>query len=70
MLRGGFRWLQGAESYEELRRRMIDETNAFLTECVRNPELGVRIPVVPSGQSSFPRSFADAFWEAQFDEQG
>lgn len=56
------------ESYEELRARMLDETAAFLTVCLRHPELAVRIPVIPAGKGRFPPSFSAAFWEPIFSE--
>ncbi len=51
------------ETWEELRARVIAETSAFLTECLRHPELAVRIPIVPAEQGRFPRSLTTAFWE-------
>ena len=51
------------ESYEQLRVRMITETSAFLSECLRHPELAVRIPMIPADSSRFPPSFAMSFWD-------
>ncbi|NOX58664.1 MAG: hypothetical protein GXP29_07375 [Planctomycetes bacterium] len=42
--------------------RAIRETNAFLTECVRNPDRFRRIPVVRVGFGSFPPGLAGEFW--------
>ena len=51
------------DEYEQLRRRMIAETSAFITLCLRHPELAVRIPVIPAGKGSFPPSLARSFWQ-------
>lgn len=50
------------ESLEQQRARMIAETSAFLTECLRHPEYAVRIPIVRAGAATFPPSLAAAFW--------
>lgn len=51
------------ESWEEQRARLIHETSAYLTECLRHPELAVRIPIIPAGSGRFPPSLTTAFWE-------
>jgi len=51
------------ESYEELRARMIAETSAYLTECLKHPELAVHIPMIPADSSRFPPSFTMSFWD-------
>lgn len=51
------------ETFEEMRQRVIAETSAFLTECLRHPELSVRIPIIPVGHGQFPPSLTYAFWE-------
>jgi len=51
-------------SYDELRQDMIAETSAYVTECLRHPELAVRIPIVICGQGSFPPSLALSFWSS------
>jgi hypothetical protein len=51
------------ESWEQTRARLVAETSVYLTECLRHPELVVRIPVVQAGTARFPRSFAQVFWE-------
>jgi len=57
-------WLRiRRESYEEMRARMIAETSAFLTECLRHPELTVRIPIIPANGERFPPSLTQAFWD-------
>lgn len=50
------------ESWEEMQQRMIEETSAYLTECLEHPELAPRIPVVESSKARFPRSLTPAFW--------
>jgi hypothetical protein len=58
------RWrIRRRESWEEMRTRLIAETSAYLTECMRHPELAVRIPMVPAGDAEFPPSLTFAFWD-------
>lgn len=52
------------ESMEEIRQRILAETSAYITECLRHPEYAVNIPVIPAGTGSFPPSFAAAFWDS------
>lgn len=47
---------------DERHRRILSETSQWLTECMRHPELAVRIPTVPAGSARFPRSLCVAFW--------
>lgn len=56
------------DPYEELRRAMLAETSAFITEHLRHPELAVHIPTIPAESGRFPRSFARAFWDPILDE--
>lgn len=51
------------ESYEQLRARLVSETSAYLTECLRHPEYAVRIPVIRAGAGRFPPSLTLSFWE-------
>ena len=51
------------ETFEEMQTRLIAETSIFITECLRHPELVVRIPIVPAGQAEFPPSLTYAFWD-------
>ncbi len=51
------------ESWEETRARLIAETNAWLSEALRHPELAVRIPMVPADSARFPPSLTRAFWD-------
>ena len=51
------------ETFEEMQARLIEETSLYITECLRHPELGVHIPVVPAGWGEFPPSLTRAFWE-------
>ena len=50
------------ETYEQMRERLIAETSAYLTECLRHPEYAVRIPTIQTGKGRFPPSFASSFW--------
>lgn len=56
------RWREEHETLEEMRARLIAETSAWLTECLRHPEYAVRIPMVQAGIASFPHSMTAAFW--------
>ncbi|MBN2448424.1 MAG: hypothetical protein JXO22_16980 [Phycisphaerae bacterium] len=51
------------ESWEEMQRRLVEETSSYVSECLRHPELAVRIPVVQAGRGEFPRSLTPAFWD-------
>lgn len=51
------------ELLEEARARMVAETSAYLTECIRHPELASRIPMIPADSARFPPSFAMSFWD-------
>lgn len=55
------------ESYEQMRARLVAETSAWITECLRHPELATRIPVIRSGKGRFPPSLCEAFWERVLD---
>jgi len=52
------------ETLEEIRQRVLAETSAYITECLRHPEFAVNIPVIPAGTGSFPPSFSNAFWDS------
>ena len=50
------------ETYEEMRARLIAETSNYLTECLRHPELAVRIYTIQAGHGRFPPSLGVALW--------
>jgi len=50
------------ETYEEMRRRMIAETELALLYGLRFPERTDRIPTLISGTASFNRSVTVRFW--------
>lgn len=50
------------ETLEQARTRMIAETSAYITECLRRPELAPRIPCIRAGSGRFPQSLTRAFW--------
>lgn len=56
------------ESRRQMQARIVAETSAYITECLRHPELAVRIPVVPAARAQFPRSLTFAFWEPILNE--
>ena len=51
------------ESHEQMRARIIAETSAYVTECLKHPELAVHIPMIPAGSDRFPPSFSMSFWD-------
>ncbi|MFQ5805287.1 MAG: hypothetical protein ACE5I3_02425 [Phycisphaerae bacterium] len=51
------------ESHEQMRARLVAETSAYLTECLKHPELAVRIPMIPADSDRFPPSFSMSFWD-------
>jgi hypothetical protein len=55
--------MRRAETLEEMRKRIVAETSAYLTECLRHPELAVHIPMVPADSGRFPPSFSMSFWD-------
>lgn len=50
------------ESYEQMRKRMIAETELALLYGVRFPERLTRIPTLIAGTGSFQRSATVRFW--------
>ena len=53
---------QSQDFYRETRKRMIRETEAYLTDSLRHPERAMRIPSIRVGHGVFTRQFAGAFW--------
>ncbi len=53
---------QSQDFYREVRRRMIRETEEYLTDSLRHLERAVRIPSIKVGHGVFTRQFAGAFW--------
>lgn len=56
------RQAQQEDLWVGLRRRMLAETNAFLSLGMRRPELAISIPIIPADRARFTRTFAEAFW--------
>ncbi len=50
--------------WRTVRLRIIRETGDYITECLRNPEMSVRIPAVPADEARWTREFADSFWKS------
>lgn len=68
-MRSRFAMWKHSETLDEMRKRILEETSAYITECLRHPELVVRIPIIRSGAGDFPPSLARAFWNrVLFDE--
>lgn len=51
------------ESYEQMRQRLIRETQGFLALGMSHPEAFPHIPTVEVGKACFTRSYADAYWK-------
>ena len=49
--------------WKQIRRRIIAETNSFLSVALERPELGVSIPIIPVGKGHFSRAFSETFWD-------
>jgi len=47
-----------------VRNRVIVETSDYINECLRNPDLAVRIPAKPAEKAYWPREFAERFWSS------
>lgn len=57
-----FRFGRGADSYQQLRRRMIRETElSLLAGLVAGPRMP-RIPTIECGRGTFPPDLAEKFW--------
>ncbi len=50
--------------YDELRRRIMRETEAALLIGLRFPHTFHRIPTVEVGTAEFSREFASEYWES------
>ena len=50
------------ESWQEYRRRMLEETSRFIEWGLRHPEEVIEIPAKPVEQGGFPREVAQWFW--------
>ncbi len=55
-------WRKRTESYEEMRRRMIQETEVALLYGLRFPDRMTRIPTIEVGRGEFHPAFAAQFW--------
>jgi len=49
-------------AWEQIRGRMLRETEVFLEEALADPQRQVVIPVVRVGEAEFVRGYADMFW--------
>ncbi len=50
--------------WRTIRARIINETGDYITECLRNPDLAVRIPAVPAEKATWTPEFSAAFWSS------
>ena len=56
------------EDFETMRRRIIGETEAYLTDALRHPDDFARIPRHRVGLGWFPSQYAEAFWRRVLSE--
>ncbi len=56
-----FFWRRQVE-WRAIRVRILRETGDYITECLRHPELPIRIPAVPAEKANWSREFARSFW--------
>lgn len=50
------------ESWQDMRKRMLDETSRFIEWGLAHPDEVIEIPAKPVGMGGFPREVADWFW--------
>ncbi len=57
------------ESWDDYRRRMLEETSRFIEWGLAHPEQVLSIPVKPAEQGGFTRQMADWFWAVALTER-
>lgn len=57
------------ESWQEYRRRMLEETSRFIEWGLRHPELTVEIPAKRVGTGGWPQRVAEWFWATALAEE-
>jgi hypothetical protein len=50
------------KSWEEYRRKMLQETERFIEWGLAHPDEVIEIPTKPGNQGGFPKSVAQWFW--------
>lgn len=50
--------------WRAVRVRIIRETSDYISACLRDPEMSVRIPSQPAHKARWTREFAEAFWSS------
>ena len=45
------------------RRRILAETEQYISLCLQRPEFAEVIPVIPAGSGRFPPGLAEHFWQ-------
>jgi len=51
-----------AETWQQHRRRMLDETSRFIEWGLKHPDLVIGIPSKPVGEGGFPKGVGEWFW--------
>ncbi|MGC8560454.1 MAG: hypothetical protein ACP5O1_07215 [Phycisphaerae bacterium] len=57
------------ETYEQFRRRLLDETSAFIEWGLKNPHRVPRIPTHPVGLGQFSQRIKTVFWNYVFEQE-
>jgi len=50
------------ESWEQYRKRMLDETSRFIEWGLRHPDQVIEIPIKPAEDGGFPAGVGQWFW--------
>lgn len=50
------------ETWEDYRRRMLQETARFIEYGLKHPEMSIEIPSKPASQPPFPGKVGQWFW--------
>lgn len=58
------RWRTKTESFEDMRKRLIQETEVALLYGMLFPRRVTRIPTIEVGKGSFSRGYCRCYWRA------
>jgi hypothetical protein len=57
------------KSWQDYRRRMLEETSRFIEWGLEHPDEVIEIPAEPAGQNSLPVRMADWFWAVALSDE-
>ncbi len=57
------------QTWEEYRKRMLEETARFIEWGLRHPEQVIEIPIKPADQGGFPKEVGVWFWTTVLSER-